>query len=150
MTCIYGGVGTCSDRRRADLFNRVYQALKPGGLFIFDCFTLPYVERERLREAWSFVRRDGFWSNQPHLVLEKSFLYPEASASVDSYSLLFEDGSSDRYFVWHRYYTRNQIARATEDAGFEHPIVYSDLCGTPWYEGSPWIGVIAQKPDHRS
>lgn len=145
-TCIYGGMGTISDHSQADLMERVYRALKPGGLFMFDVFTREYADQERLADGWFSVGKQGFWSPHPYLVLETSFLYPELSAFADSYTLLFKNGNADRFLVWHRFYSREEIRTATEVAGFEVLSLYSDLCGTPQYSGSLWIGVVARKP----
>ncbi len=145
-TCIYGGMGTISDSKRDKLTRRVYRALKPGGLFFFDVFTRAYVDTERLREGWHIVSRDGFWSPGRYLVLESSHLFPRAAACADSYTLLFGDGRADRYLVWHRYYDSDEIRSLTRKAGFDTVETYTDLCGTPQYAGSFWIGVVAHKP----
>ena len=145
-TCIYGGMGTISDTTRESLTRRVLGALRPGGIFFFDVFTRAYVDAERLRDGWCIVPRDGFWSPSHYLVLERSHLFPRASACADSYTLLFEDGTADRYMVWHRYYGSEEIRSLTRKAGFETVETYADLCGTPQYAGAFWIGVVARKP----
>lgn len=149
-TCIYGGMGTISDSTRARLTRRVYDALRPGGLFFFDVFTRAYVDAERLRDGWHIVPRDGFWSPSHYLVLERSHLFPRASACADSYTLLFANGKTDRYLVWHRYFDSDEIRSLTRKAGFDSIETYADLCGTPQYAGAFWIGVVARKPANRT
>ncbi len=146
ITCIYGGMATISDRTQRTLLGNIYRSLVPGGLFMFDVLTRTYVDNERIKDGWFVLNSGGFWSPKPYLVLEKSYLFESHSACADSYSLLFSDGTADRYLVWHRYYTQTEIRQACESAGFEVISLYSDLCGTPQYSGSPWLGVIARKP----
>lgn len=149
VTCIYGGMATISDETQRMLLRRIFGALRPGGLLVFDVLTRTYVDNERLRDGWYMLRSGGFWSPKPYLVLETSYLFESHSACVDSYSLLFADGTADRFLVWHRYYTPDEIRAACRSAGFEVVSLYSDLCGTPQYAGSPWLGIIARKPAGR-
>lgn len=146
VTCIYGGVATISDKTRGKLFSSVFDALNPGGLLVFDVLTRAYVDSERLRDGWFVLHRGGFWSPKPYVVLEKSHLFETESACADSYTLLFDDGTADRFLIWHRYYTDPEIRSACNAAGFEVLSMYSDLCGTPQYAGSHWLGVLARKP----
>ena len=145
-TCIYGGMGTISDATQIRLLKSIYNTLRPGGIFVFDAFTLAYAENERLDTDWHYIPRGGFWSPRPHLLLERSYRFDERQVFVNAYTTVLKNGSSRRYLVWHRYYSPEELRARLETVGFARVMHHADLSGTPWYEGSPWIGMVAAKP----
>jgi hypothetical protein len=86
---------------------------------------------------------DGFWSPKPHLLLFRSYDYPEDRVRADRYITLFKDGSTQVYTIWHRYYEPDELRGALQEAGFRNIELYRDLEGSPYRPGSRWIGAVA-------
>lgn len=60
---IYCDLGVFSPATRKQLFRKIYQLLKPGGLFIFDVFTSKYYQSFGDSTAWE-IEAGGFWSRK--------------------------------------------------------------------------------------
>lgn len=140
---VYGGFGTISNRDRRRLLKKIRGALEPGGLFIFDAFTSRYLDAVEKQPEWSVLLNDGFWSPKPHLLLFRSYDYPEDRVRADRYITLFKDGSTQVYTIWHRYYEPDELRGALQEAGFRNIELYRDLEGSPYRPGSRWIGAVA-------
>lgn len=143
---IYGALSTFSDSEQRQILDRVRQAMSPGGLIVFDVFTQAYARRNRSDTDWYVSMRDGFWQEEPHLVLEHNFFYDGLSASVARYLIIEESGAYRTYDVWWRHFTREEILERSEDAGFSVEAVYGSLWGDPCREDDEWIGVYARLP----
>lgn len=150
VTCVYGGFGTVSDDTQKALLENIYRSLLPGGILVFDVFTKEYAENEQLDTDWHYIKRNGFWSAKPHILLERSYRYENDSAFANSYTTITRGGKVSRYLVWHRYYEPSEIHARLTTSGYEDVAHYADLSGTPWYSGSAWIGFVARKPNSRA
>ncbi len=142
---IYGELNTFAPDVLADLLRRVYRALQPGGWFIFDVTTAAHSARYRTLNGWQ-VLDSGFWKPEPHLVLERSFHYPEASTHCDQYVVVTTGGTVSVYRNWFVDYTRESITAVLEKAGFAVRGIWSDLAGAPYHPATEWLGVAAQRP----
>lgn len=144
---IYGEVSVFSPEQRDDLFRRVYRALREGGWFVFDVSTPTHRAHESVGTGWYTVLDGGFWHPAPHLVLERSFEYPD-NVHLDQFAVIAADGALSVYRTWFLDYTPEGIRAAVEAAGFTVEDLTADLCGTPLPPDQPtdWIGVVARKP----
>jgi SAM-dependent methyltransferase len=146
ITLIYGNLCTHQDSERDQLLKRIYLALKPGGVFVFDVFTKKYALEYEQESDWFVTLNDGFWSPKPHLVLTKRFHYAKDSIVLNQYTIISADGSARICRIWHHYYTRPSITRLLKEHGFEIAGVFADLEGTPFSNGTDWIGIVAKRP----
>ena len=146
ITLIYGDFCTHENSDRNRLLKRVYQALKPGGVFIFDVFTKKYAMEYVKENDWFVTLKDGFWSPKPHLVLTKRFHYPKDSIVLSQYAIISDVGATRICRIWHHYYTTRNITRLLKEYGFEVAGVFADLEGTPFSNRTDWIGIVAKKP----
>lgn len=140
---IYCDFGVLKDADRDELLERVWRALVPGGLFVFDVWTDRFGDK-RETSSWE-VKPKGFWSPTPYLGLYNTYYYPEEAAYVDQYIIINPDSSTKVYRIWERAYTPDTIARALSAKGFEVGQIWGDLTGTPYREESDCIGVICRK-----
>ncbi len=145
--CIYGGMGTISDKTQEDLMTRIYRSLLPGGILIFDAFTEDYAEDEKLAPDWHYIPGNGFWMRSPHMLLERSYVFETHKAFANAYTTISLSGKSRRYLVWHRYYDPAELHDRLTNIGYTDILHHADLNGTPWYSGSKWIGMVAKKPE---
>jgi SAM-dependent methyltransferase len=145
---IYGEISVFAPAQCDDLLRRIYRALKPGGAFVFDVSTPTHRAKEAIGSRWYTVPDGGFWKPGPHLVLEKSFEYPD-NIHLDQFAVLEADGALSVYRTWFLDYTPETIRPVVEAAGFSVEALTADLCGTPLPDGdqpTEWIGVVARKP----
>ena len=105
----------------AEAIRRVYKALNPGGMFIFDVNT---PEKLRAMDGQVFLDED----DDVYCVWRGEF---DEQTNICSYGMdLFQRRGEiwERYFEEHREYayTRQQLTQFLKDAGFTHIRVYAD------------------------
>lgn len=126
--CDYAAL-TQAERRR--LLAKVYQALRPGGLFIFDVFTDRHFAGKSERATWSLQEDGGFWHAGPHLCLEATYLYEGGRVSADQCVILTETGATE-YLIWDTAFTRERLCAEVWPSGFTVVGFYDDVCGTAY------------------
>ena len=138
-----GELNTFSDAKLKVLLGKLYRALRPDGLLIFDVTTRKLRLREGLKNGWYFSG-GGFWRPGSHLVLEQGFDYPEDSVWLDRYIIIDSDNAKT-YNNWFHDYDLKTIRAVLKNAGFGILHVWNDLTGTPYKAGGDWIAVVARK-----
>ncbi len=141
---IYGELNTFSDEKRDVLLSKIYRALKPGGIFIFDVSTRAHRIENGLKNHW-YISEGGFWRPGWHLVLEEGFDYPENDVWLDQYIVMDEKYYTSIYRNWFHDYTVSTIKPVLEKAGFKILHTWNDLTGTPYLEGGEWIAIAAER-----
>ncbi len=141
---IYGQLGALVEYEREQLLKSVNRALKPGGYLVFDV-TTRYNRDEEESQDWAIVPAEGFWRPEPHLVLEKTFHYPEAGAYLDQHAVIQEDGQVSVYRIWECYFSRKSVSELMSRHGFVVENVWSELTGSAYFSESPWLAVAARK-----
>lgn len=136
---VYGELCVLSQERRDRFLALVHRALRPGGRFAFDV-TTPRQERP-LGTTWH-VSEGGFWRPGPHLVLQRGIDY-EDDLHLDEYLVVEADGAFLVYRNWFLDYTPETLVPVLESSGFRVESTWSDLEGTPYREGSEFLGVVA-------
>ncbi len=139
----YGEIGTYSDVMRDELLGKLYNALKPKGLLIFDVTAASYKPKAEPQNRW-YISDGGFWRQGLHLVLEQQFDYPEDSVRVNQY-IVVDDNKISVYRSWFHDYTLNSIKPVLEKSGFKIVQSWNDLTGTPYKEGGDWLAIVARK-----
>ena len=127
-------------RECAEAIRRVYKALNPGGIFIFDVNT---PEKLRAMDGQVFLDED----DDVYCVWRGEF---DEETNICSYGMdLFQRQGKvwQRSFEEHREYaySRQQLEQFLRDAGFTHIEVYSDRIFTPPREGEQRIYFKARK-----
>jgi len=141
---IYGELCTFSDEKRDELLVKIYNALKTGGLFIFDVSTRAQRKKAGLKNNW-YVSDGGFWRLDRHLVLEQGFDYPEYDVWLDQYIVVDYTGKVSVYRNWFHDYTPKSTGQALEKAGFHIVHMWNDLSGNPYKKGGDWIAIVGRK-----
>jgi hypothetical protein len=126
------------------LLGNVRRALLPGGRFVLDVTTREGRMRWKGENRWT-VAESGFWKPGWHLVLEEGFDYPEQAIFLNQYTVIEADGKVWVYRNWFQDYNPESITEELEAGGFVVEGTWGDLIGTPYEEGSGWIGVVARK-----
>ena len=141
---IYYDFGVLTSTDQKCLLKKIYEALKPGGYFVFDV-TTPYMRRGTgINKNWE-LHEHGFWRSTPYLMLYEQFHYPEENVFLDQYLIIDEDGQIKTYRIWDSNYTPESIRLLLTEAGFVFQEIWSDLQGNTLTKDSVALGVIAQK-----
>ena len=140
ISCDFGAL--IPDERR-NLFRRVYHALKPGGLFLFDVFTPLIDEGKTDRTRWSHCPNGGFMSPNPHICFTGDFYYGETAAGCRT--VVIEEKSIRCYNLWNCYFTKESLLNEAAAAGFTEEGFYSDVTGKPCTEDAQISCAVLKK-----
>ena len=107
--CIWRDFGALTDDERGQLLPCIYRALKPGGVFLFDVFTLQFLRGCAESCHWSLQPQGGFWHPDLYLELQRSFLYAEADSRLDQHLILTVEHGVTAYHLWNRTFSPEGI-----------------------------------------
>lgn len=124
---IYCDYAAMIKEERAVLLKQIYQALKPGGVFIFDVFTPVHYAQLANRKTWSVSENGGFWSDMPHVALDATYLYDD-SISVDQ-TIIITEKEVKQYLIWDTVYTKDSLLAEVAPFGFVMTGIFDDVCG---------------------
>ncbi|MHC1786415.1 MAG: class I SAM-dependent methyltransferase [Christensenellales bacterium] len=128
VTLIWCDYGALVPEDRQNLLRRIYRALKPGGLFLFDVYTPMRYDSLRESTAWELCGNGGFWSPNPHLCLSAQYLY-RGHIGLSRYVIVEDAGTRD-YNIWDTSFTRETLSEELEGQGFLPPVFYADAEGS--------------------
>lgn len=114
---IYCDFGVLTADERVLLIKKIYAALKPGGVFVFDALNKDVLSRLRFEKTWTASKK-GFWRDGPYVCLTESFHYPEQKAMLDQYIVVGDDGQQKVYRFWNHYFEPDDIGKMFDAAGF--------------------------------
>jgi len=144
ITLISCDFGVLSDSDRKALLERIYSALKPGGIFIVDVFTPEYHVRKR-PETKTWDHHDScFMCGVPHICIKSHYRYDECNTFCDQYIIVKED-FVDCFNIWEHVFTAYEITRDLSSAGFTELNLFSHCDGTEYSSDSEIICVVAKK-----
>lgn len=144
ITMIYCDFGVLPPEARRNILRKTYQALQPGGAFVFDVFTsYQYADFQESSMVTEFSG-PGFWSPEPHRVAERRLEYRE------DHTFLHMVGVSARsaftlYYIWEHVFSRDEIRKELHEAGFSGVEFYGDIAGTHWYDKTRTLCAVARK-----
>lgn len=144
ITLIYCDYAALTQPERKILLSKIYKALKPNGLFIFDVFTNTHFKSKANKTSWYAEEDGGFWSPEPYICLEATHLYENNTVSVNQYIIITSKGIS-KYLIWDTAYDRQSLTDEIAPYGFHVNGVFSDVCGRPCTDESDTLCFIASK-----
>nr|WP_321352302.1 class I SAM-dependent methyltransferase [uncultured Methanoregula sp.] len=114
-----------ADRTR--LLENIYQALKPGGLFIFDTLNGKAPAAMKIPgKFWEAADR-GFWKNCPYLCLSETFHYEDARVILQQHTVCSDQDQPSVYRFWTHYYEHGMLASILDNEGFTIESTCDDL-----------------------
>ncbi len=142
-TLIYCDFGVLSTGSRIELLQRVYAALRPNGIFLFDVFTpLQYAGQGESRH-WDY-QEEGFWSSSPYLCLESLYRYEKEHTFLRQH-LIVTQGEVACYNIWEHTFEREELITDLSRAGFRVQGWYGDIAGGALCAESKQICIVAKK-----
>lgn len=143
VTLIYCDFGVLSTSDRKSLLSKIKKALRPGGKFIFDVFTPKQHEGKEEKRSWEFYK-SGFWSSEPHLLLDSFYRYDEDETVLNQYIIISEN-NIDCYKVWEHCFTEKTLKKEINEAGFHEFELYNDISGSAYSQGGTMICAVLTK-----
>ena len=128
---IYGDYAALTPDERRTLIPKVYQALKPGGVFILDVFTEKQFAKKIEKTSWTLCNNGGFWSIEPHICLDATYLFENNTVAVDQHIVVTNDGIN-AYLIWDTAYTAQRLTNEVSPFGFKVTGVFDDICGSSY------------------
>ncbi|MDO8686549.1 MAG: methyltransferase domain-containing protein [Clostridiales bacterium] len=132
-----------SYKDRARFLHNVFNALKPGGYFVFDAST-PLSELDISEQCSWYACDNGFWSSEPNLALEKRFYYPEDTTYLYQ-CIVATNNATKVYRIYQTHYTKESITGLLASHGFRIADIFEDLTGREYNDRSKTLGIIARK-----
>jgi len=139
---IYCDFGVLSPDARKALLNKVYAALKPGGLFVVDVFTPPQYDKFADNMTVTFDEA-GFWRSVPYVCIKRDKRY-ENHIFLEQYTVLTEQ-KQQTYNLWNHAFSQHELEEDLRGAGFTCIEFYGDVTGLPLEQDSPTICAVCKK-----
>jgi len=143
VTLIYCDYAPLSISDRLILLKKVYQALKPGGKFIFDVFT-PKMRRTESR-TWSYHPEGGFWSEKAHLCLESVYQYDDDDKTELTQTIVITEDNVHCYNIWDHYFSKEKLKSEIKPIGFKSIEFFGDVAGKEYSETGETICAVLTK-----
>lgn len=142
ITMIYCDFCVLSPRQRNSLLERVRNRLSPRGAFFLDVCSLHLYETTAESMSLEEHTNGGFWSDKPHYVLNKTFLYPKESLILHKHTVL-QAARTREIFNWLQCYDLKSLKLEFSEAGFGIDRYFGNVAGDLWQSESQEIAVIA-------
>jgi SAM-dependent methyltransferase len=143
VTLIYCDFGVLSSQDRNRVLCNIYRALKPGGLFIFDVWTLEQYTEFSNSQSVTY-ENGGFWDENPYVCLKRGLRYDETDTFLEQYVVITEQQC--RYYnIWNAAFDQEKISKELREVGFNQYEFYSDVSGKKFSGDSKTLCVVAKK-----
>lgn len=142
-TLIYCDYGALAPEARIQFLRNSWTSLKKGGSLLLDVFTEHKYNQFVEQQTWQSHENGGFWSPQPYVELGQQIKY-EQLVSLEQ-SVILTNETTETYFIWNQYFTREMLTRELEAAGFTVLSVYNDVSGSDYSEGNDTMAILVEK-----
>jgi 2-polyprenyl-3-methyl-5-hydroxy-6-metoxy-1,4-benzoquinol methylase len=143
VTIINKDYPVLSHSGRITLLSKIYKALKPNGMFIFD--TLTPKMREPEHKTWRYNGNGGFCSADPHLLLEAVYQYNDADQTQITKTIVITDNETKCYICPYHFFTKEKIISEVEPVGFTKGAFYGDIAGSAYSDDGETICAVYLK-----
>ncbi len=126
------------------LLDRVFQALKPNGRFIFDVVSHQQNANKPEFRSWDFVEQEGFFRDEPYLYLKAFYRYDESHLVCDQH-IIMTDNEQVCYHVWEMTFDLDILKNLIQEAGFKTIDFFNDVIGTAYSPNTKSIASVVSK-----
>lgn len=128
IVLIYCDLGVFSPDDRKRVFQKVYDALKQGGYFIFDVFTPKKYENFEATRTWN-LEENNFWTKEACLHLTAQKNYRGTMTYLEQHYLIYPDFYKE-FFIWETVFSEEELLTELKELGFLRSEIYGDMRGT--------------------
>jgi len=143
VTLIYCDFGVLSPYDRNLLLNKIYRALKKGGILVFDVFSEIELTNFKEGNAVKYCK-EGFWRPIPHIVIQNNYIYPETNNYLEQYIVITEE-ECQCYNNWNKVFNTKSLEKEMSEANFANIKLYDNVCGKELSDKSNTICIVAKK-----
>ncbi len=97
--------------------SKIYKALKPDGVFIFDALNKLSLKNMSFSKSWEYSE-GGFWRPAPYICLSENIHYENEKATLEQHIVFEENGNYEIYCFWNHYFNVEDIEEMFIPAGF--------------------------------
>lgn len=143
ITLIYYDFGVLTQKERANLLKKIYAALRPGGLLIFDILMPQSFAGQKESKDWEYLE-NGFFCAEPHVCFHAFYRYDEHSTILDQYIIATQKNIRSIHNFQHTF-TKEEISQDLSAAGFHDKKLYGNIMGADYSSNGKELCVVAQK-----
>ena len=125
------------------LLGKVYQALAPGGKFVFDVFTQKVRSDEKC--IWGIYDNGGFFNEEPYLLLEAIHQYTDDDQTQLHQYVVVTANDIACYICPNHYFSLESIRSEVMAFGFKAFEFYGNVAGADYSEQGEIICVVLTK-----
>ncbi len=141
---IYGQLAVFPRDQAQALLNKIFRALKPGGMLCIELLDQEKVDKSK--SSWWFTDDQGLWGDRPFLHLGERHWLPDEQISVEQFFIIdLESGKTTEINLSDQTYAVPEMVQMLGDAGFGSVDVYPNWSDLPLYDESEWIVYVARK-----
>jgi 2-polyprenyl-3-methyl-5-hydroxy-6-metoxy-1,4-benzoquinol methylase len=107
---IFTDFGVLLPEERKILLTKIYRALKPGGIFLFDVLNANFSAKNTAVKQWELSSK-GFWKKRPYLALTESFYYETQKIILNQHTVIDEAGKVDIYRFWTHIFSHTELEK---------------------------------------
>jgi len=144
ITLIYCDYCPLSPDQRSQLMGKIWDTLKPGGIFLLDVCSLKAFEKVRPHMQFSRNLMDGFWSARDYFGFQKTVRYEAEQVGLNKYTIITKEEQFEIY-NWLQYFSLESLSEELTQNGFTVAEVFSDVAGRAYDKESDTLAVIAVK-----
>ena len=145
ITMIWCDYGALIPQDRHDLLSRIFRALKPGGLFLFDVFTPKWYLGRKEKSSWEVCKAGGFWSPKPYICMNADHYYGD-NIAVERH-VVIEKEKVRCFNIWNTCFTKESLLGELQPYGVASVNCYSDVAGKTYDENSPTLCAVIKKQE---
>lgn len=139
---IMGDYCAMSFEQRLRFLRMVKAALKPGGFFLFDLFSLSRFSRLREEEAFRYSSGEGFWSEHPYYEYFRRVLYREQGIVLEEYEII-ERKKSRVIYNWLEHFSPEKLKRELAMVSLLPVHFWGSVAGDPYRASEDEFAVMA-------
>lgn len=143
-TMIFCDYCALSDLQRKELLEIIKNSIKSDGHLFMDVCSLKMYEKFKESKFFNYYESGGFWSQQEYFEFKTSFLYSEASVSLDHYTII-ERNRTYEVYNWLKYFEVDELKEEFFSNGLEVIEIYGDVTGLSYDEDCEIIALVARK-----
>jgi len=142
VTLIYCDFGVLPPQERLVLLNKIFNVLKPGGIFIVDVFTLTNYSGFQENTVVAYEDK-GFWRPEPYVCIQRNVEYKHMDY-LEQYMIITEN-QCQTYNLWNHAFSPNELISLMKQAGFDHIDLYADVTGIAFRQNSKTMCAVCKK-----
>ncbi|MHB9139038.1 MAG: class I SAM-dependent methyltransferase [Victivallaceae bacterium] len=144
---LFGEFNVFSPENIANIMQKSFTALKPGGILLIEPSTFEYVKNVGTKCTYWSGGVSGLFSDSPHLVLKEAFWIEKQSVAVERvYIIDAETAEVTRCSSSIQAYKPNELREMLSHAGFTDIKKYDTLGNTGREALAGFFAVTARKP----